>query len=159
KWLARIIISWGLLAALTGFIRTSVHFYIARFLLGLGEAGFFPGVIVYLGHWFRYRDRAKAVAMFMTAIPISYIFGSPLSGLILGVNWLGLSGWRWVFILEGVPAVFMGVVTLFYLTDKPDQAKWLSAEESEWIESELEKEKAARKAVRHYRIGEAMRNR
>lgn len=159
KWLARIIISWGILATLTGFIQTSTHFYIARFLLGLGEAGFFPGVIVYLSHWFRYRDRAKAVAMFMTAIPISYIFGAPVSGLILGVNWLGLAGWRWVFILEGLPAVLLGVVTLFYLTDRPRQAKWLTSEESEWIENELEKEKQARKAVRHYRIGEALRNR
>lgn len=159
KWLARIIISWGILATLTGFIQTSTHFYIARFLLGLGEAGFFPGVIVYLSHWFRYRDRAKAVAMFMTAIPISYIFGAPVSGLILGVNWLGLAGWRWVFILEGLPAVILGVVTLFYLTDKPREAKWLSKEEGEWIETELEKEKQARKAVRHYSIGEALRNR
>src|SRR5919201_5625209 len=99
-WLARIIISWGVLAALTGFIQTATQFYVARFVLGLAEAGFFPGVIVYLSHWFRARDRAKAVAMFMTAIPVSNIFGAPVSGLILGVHWLGLAGGRWVFILE-----------------------------------------------------------
>jgi len=159
KWLARIIISWGILATLTGFIETSTQFYIVRFLLGLGEAGFFPGVIVYLSHWFRYQDRAKAVAMFMTAIPISYIIGAPVSGLILGVDWLDMAGWRWVFILEGIPAVILGVVTLFYLTDRPRQARWLETEEIDWIEGELEREKAERKAVRAYRIGEALRNR
>ena len=122
KWLARIIISWGILAGLTGLIQTPGQFYIARFLLGLAEAGFFPGIIVYLSHWFRYRDRAKAVAMFMTAIPISYIFGAPISAVILGVNWFGMSGWRWVFILEALPALVLGANTLFYLTDKPRPA-------------------------------------
>lgn len=159
KWLARIIISWGIIATLTGFIQNSTQFYVVRFLLGLGEAGFFPGVIIYLSHWFRYRDRAKAVAMFMSAIPISYIIGAPISGLILNINWLGLAGWRWVFILEGIPAVVLGVVTIFYLTDRPRQAKWLKPEEIEWIEGELEKEKAEKKAVKVYSIAEAMRNR
>lgn len=159
KWLARIIISWGILATLTGFIQNSTQFYIVRFLLGLGEAGFFPGVIIYLSHWFRYRDRAKAVAMFMSAIPISYIIGAPISGLILNVNWLGLAGWRWVFILEGIPAVIMGMVTIIYLTDRPRQATWLKQEEVDWIEGELEKEKAERKSVKTYSVGEALRNR
>jgi len=159
KWLARIIISWGLLATLTGFIQSSMHFYVARFLLGLAEAGFFPGIIVYLSHWFRYRDRAKAVAMFMTAIPISYIFGAPISGLILGVHWFGMSGWRWVFILEGVPAVLLGIMTLLYLTDRPTQAKWLEQDEIDWINGELEREKEARTSVKKFEIGEALRNR
>jgi len=159
KWLARIIISWGILAGLTGLIHTSGQFYIARFLLGLAEAGFFPGIIVYLSHWFRYRDRAKAVAMFMTAIPISYIFGAPISAVILGVNWFGMSGWRWVFILEALPALVLGAITLFYLTDRPRQAKWLSEEEIDWIDSELEREKDERKAVKKFDIGEALRNR
>jgi len=159
KWLARIIISWGILATFTGFIQNSMHFYVVRFLLGLAEAGFFPGIIVYLSHWFRYRDRAKAVAMFMTAIPISYIFGAPMSGLILGINWLGLSGWRWVFILEGIPAVVLGIITLLYLTDKPTQAKWLKQDEIDWINSELEREMEARKSIRKFEIGEALRNR
>src|SRR5258706_10331555 len=150
KWLARIIISWGFLASLTGFIETATHFYIARFLLGMAEAGFFPGVIVYLGHWFRDRDRARTVAMFMSALPISTIIGGPLSGLILGVNWLGLAGWRWVFILEGIPAVVLGIVTLFYLTDRPRQAKWLTQEESEWIAGELDRECLAKKAVKKH---------
>jgi D-galactonate transporter len=158
-WLARIIISWGVLAVLTGFIQTSTQFYVARFVLGLAEAGFFPGVIVYLSHWFRQRDRAKAVAMFMAAIPVSNIFGAPVSGLILGVNWMGLSGWRWVFILEGLPALIFGVVTIFYLTDWPREAGWLSAEEREWITDELEREKSARRAVRTYGVWEALGHR
>jgi len=93
RWIARIMISWGVIAILTGFVQTKNQFYLLRFLLGLGEAGFFPGVIVYLSHWFRYQDRAKVIAMFMAAQPIANIIGSPMSGLLLGINWLGLSGW------------------------------------------------------------------
>lgn len=159
KWLARIIISWGILAIVTGFIQTTNHFYIIRFLLGLAEAGFFPGIIVYLGHWYRNQDKAKAVAMFMTALPFANIFGSPISGLILGVNWLGFSGWRWVFILEGIPAVILGIITIYYLPDKPKDAKWLENEEKEWITSELENEKSAKKALKHYTISEAFKHR
>lgn len=158
KWLARIIISWGLLAALTGFIHNSTHFYIARFMLGAAEAGFFPGVIVYLSHWFRYQDRAKAVAMFMAAIPVSNIFGAPLSGLILSVNWFGLAGWRWVFILEAIPAIVLGTVTIFYLTDRPKDAKWLAEDEREWISAELEREKDLKKAQHNSSIWEAFRH-
>jgi ACS family tartrate transporter-like MFS transporter len=128
-WIARIMISWGLLAALMGFVHTTRQFYWIRFLLGAAEAGFFPGIIIYLSHWFRSEDRAKAVALFMAAIPIANIFGSPLSGLILGVNWFGRAGWRWLFILEGMPAVLFGIITIFYLTDHPHQARWLSVDE------------------------------
>jgi ACS family tartrate transporter-like MFS transporter len=142
-----------------GFIENSTHFYIARFLLGAAEAGFFPGVIVYLRHWFRLRDRAKAVAMFMTAIPVANIFAAPLSGWILGFNWLGWAGWRWVFILEGFPAIILGVVTLFYLTDRPSDAKWLTAEEKAWISGELEKEIKERKKRHGLTILQAMRHR
>lgn len=145
KWLARIIVSWGIVCVLTGFIQNANHFYIARFLLGVAEAGFFPGVIVYLSHWFRYQDRAKAVAMFMAAVPVANIIASPISGLILGVNWLGYAGWRWVFILEGIPAVILGIATLFYLTDRPKDADWLAPEQRDWISGELEKEKEARR--------------
>lgn len=159
KWLARIIFSWGILAVLMGFIQNSTHFYIARFLLGAAEAGFFPGVIVYLSHWFRYRDRAKAVAMFMAAIPVSNIFGAPLSGLILGVNWYGLAGWRWVFILEGIPAVILGIATLLYLTDRPKEAKWLAEDEREWISAELTREKEEQKARAPLSVWQAFRHR
>jgi MFS transporter, ACS family, tartrate transporter len=159
KWLARIVISWGIIAVLMGFIQNATQFYIARFLLGLAEAGFFPGVIIYLSHWFCYRDRAKAVAMFMAAIPVAYIFAAPLSGLILGVNWLGIPGWRWVFILEGIPAIPLGIAAVFYLTDRPRDAEWLPEAERSWITEALEKEKAARKAIKDYTIGQAVRNR
>jgi len=159
KWLARIIISWGIVATLMGFIQTSTQFYIARFLLGAAEAGFFPGVIVYLSHWFRYQDRAKAVALFMAAIPVANIFGGPISGLILGIDWFGVAGWRWVFILEGFPAVILGIITLFYLTDRPKDAKWLAEDEKAWITAELEREKELKKAKRTFSIWEAFRHR
>ena len=158
-WIARIMISWGILAVLMGFVHTANHFYWLRFLLGAAEAGFFPGVIVYLSHWFRYEDRAKAMAMFMAAIPLSNVIGAPISGLILGINWFGLAGWRWIFILEGAPAIILGVVTIFYLTDRPEQAKWLSAEEREWITHELEQEKLAKQSARQFRLWDALRHR
>jgi len=106
-WIARIMVSWGILAILTGFIHTKNQFYLIRFLLGAAEAGFFPGIIVYLSHWFRYQDRAKAVAFLMAAISVSNIVGSPLSGLLLKIDWLGIEGWRWMFILEGIPAIVL----------------------------------------------------
>jgi MFS transporter, ACS family, tartrate transporter len=157
KWIARIMISWGILATWMGFIHGKTEFYWIRFFLGAAEAGFFPGIIVYLSHWFRYEDRAKAVALFMSAIPVSNILGAPVSGLILGVNWLGIPGWRWVFIVEGIPAVILGVVTLFYLTDWPREAKWLPEDERRWISEELERERAAKRKARPLSILQAMR--
>ena len=158
-WIARIMISWGILATLTGFIHTKNQFYLIRFLLGAAEAGFFPGIIVYLSHWFRYRDRAKAVAFLMAAVSVSNIIGSPLSGLLLKLNWLGLEGWRWMFIIEGLPATVFGVVTLFYLTDWPHQANWLPADERAWLIAELEKEKREKEARHSLRILQAFRHR
>ncbi len=99
RWIARIMISWGMVTVLIAFIHTARQFYLVRFLVGAAEAGFFPGVIVYLTHWFRYEDRAKAVAFFYAANPLSYVIGSPLAGLLLGISWLGLRGWRWLFII------------------------------------------------------------
>jgi MFS transporter, ACS family, tartrate transporter len=159
KWIARIMITWGIIAVGMGFINTKNQFYWLRLGLGAAEAGFFPGIIVYLTHWFRYQDRAKAVAMFMAAVPLSNFFGAPFSGLLLGVNWFGLAGWRWMFILEGVPAIVLGVVTFFYLTDWPRQAKWLAEDEREWITSELEKEKEIKQAAHSFRILEAFKQR
>jgi len=141
KWIARIMISWGLVASLTGLIHTASQFYWARFLLGVAEAGFFPGVIVYLTHWYREEDRAKAVGMFMSAIPISEILGAPLSGLLLKVHWLSYPGWRWLLFLEGAPAFVFGWIALFYLTDRPKDARWLAGDERAWIIGELEREK------------------
>ena len=141
KWISRIMVSWGIVAALTGLIHTKTEFYGARFMLGVAEAGFFPGVIVYLSHWFRREDRGKAMAMFSAAIPVSQVLGSPISGLLMKIHWFGLSGWRWLLILEGLPAVFLGIITYFYLTDRPADAKWLPDDEKAWLASELDAEK------------------
>ena len=142
KWIARILLTWGFLASATGFIHTAQQFYWARFLLGVAEAGFVPGVLVYLSHWYRPEDRGKAIALFFAGIPASQALGGPLAAVLLRVHWLGLGGWRWLLILEGLPAIILGIVTLFYLTEKPRDAKWLSPEEREWLASELEKEQA-----------------
>jgi ACS family tartrate transporter-like MFS transporter len=159
RWIARILISWGLCSAAMAAIQTPTQFYWVRFLLGLAEAGFFPGIIVYLTHWFAPRDRARAMAGLILAIPISMGLGSPVSGLLLNVDWLGLSGWRWVFILEGVPAVLLGFVTLFYLTDRPRDARWLKPEEREWIIRELEAEKQRKAAAAHITVFQSFRQR
>jgi MFS transporter, ACS family, tartrate transporter len=159
RWITRIMISWGLVTLGMAFVRTPHQFYTMRFLLGLAEAGFFPGIIVYLTHWFIYEDRAKAVATFMAAIPLAYAIGSPISGLLLGVHWGGLRGWQWLFIIEGLPALFFGVITWFYLSDWPYQAEWLPAGEREWLANQLESEKRAKKAVRAYTVWQALRHR
>jgi len=158
-WIARIMVSWGILAMLTGFIQTKNHFYLIRSLLGAAEAGFFPGIIVYLSHWFRYQDRAKAVAFLMAGIFVSNIIGSPLSGWLMKHTWLGLAGWRWMFIIEGAPAVILGIVTLFYLTDWPHQAKWLPEDERQWLIGELEKERQEKQAKHSLGILQALRHR
>ena len=128
RWSARLLlaitlITWGALTTLTGFVHSAHQLYGARFLLGAAEAGFFPGVIVYLSHWFIYEDRAKAVARFMAAIPIGFIIGGPIAGKILGVHWLSFSGWRWLFFLEGIPAVIFGIATLCVLPDRPNEVR------------------------------------
>jgi ACS family tartrate transporter-like MFS transporter len=146
-WFARILISWGLCTILVGLVRTPLQFYGARFLLGVAEAGFYPGIIVYLTHWFARRDRARAMAGFIVAIPVSLVLGAPVSALILRLHWLGLPGWRWVFILEGLPAILLGIVTLFYLVDNPRDATWLDPEERAEITQELEREKAEKRAA------------
>ena len=141
KWMARILATWGLCTVAVGFVRGPGEFYTARFLLGCAEAGFFPGIIVYLGHWFPRPERARAMAGFILAIPVCLVLGAPLSALILRVNWLGLAGWQWIFILQGLPAIALGAITLFYLTDHPKDAKWLEPAEREWIAAELDAEK------------------
>jgi MFS transporter, ACS family, tartrate transporter len=146
RWSARrcitvIMIAWGSLTVLTGLVHTPGQLYGARLLLGAAEAGFFPGVVVYLSHWFIREDRAKAGSNFMAAIPLSFIVGSPLAGWILGHPWLGVDGWRWLFVLEGMPAILLGTVAFFYLTDWPREAAWLAPEQRRWIEQKLEEEK------------------
>lgn len=136
RWSARRLlactaITWGMLTALTGLVRTPVELYFARFLLGAAEAGFFPAVIVYLSQWFDEADRAKAMARFMAAIPIGFILGGPIAAAILEVNWLGIAGWRWLFLLEGIPAVLLGVATLRILRDRTDRSR-VKGETSFW---------------------------
>jgi MFS transporter, ACS family, tartrate transporter len=158
KWIARIMISWGMMTILTGFIHTSRQFYLARFLVGIAEASFFPGIIVYLTHWFRGSDRAKAIGFFYIGNPGAAVVGSLVAGWLLGVRWFGIAGWRWLFILEGIPPIVLGVVALFYLTDWPSQARWLPADERDWITKELEREKKEKKGVRDYSIWQAFRD-
>lgn len=146
RWSARGMISvtmivWGSLTALTALVHTPIQLYLARFLLGAAEAGFFPGVIVYLSHWFIQEDRAKATGNFMAAIPLSLIIGSPVAGWILGHNWFMVQGWRWLFFLEGIPAILLGLIAFFFLTDRPGQARWLAPEQRQWISRRLEEEK------------------
>ncbi len=156
KWIARIMISWGIIAALMGLIGTKwmnfsdneTQFYVLRFILGIAEAGFFPGIVVYLTHWFRYEDRAKAKANFMIGIPIATMIGIPLSRYIMEtVHWGGWEGWRWVFVLEGLPSVLLGIITLFYLPDWPRDAKWLPEDEKVWLTEELERERREKMAA------------
>ena len=146
-WSARRMISltmiaWGSMTALTALVHTPAELYIARFLLGAAEAGFFPGVIVFLSHWFICEDRAKVTSNFMSAIHLSFVIASPIAGLILGRSWLGIAGWRWLFILEGLPAVVLGIIAFFYLTDLPGQAKWLAPDQRQWIENKLQQERS-----------------
>lgn len=163
RWSARFLlaltlITWGALTTLTGFVRTPFELYGARFLLGAAEAGFFPGVVVYLSHWFIYRDRAKAVALFMSAIPTSYIVGSPLAAAIIGIHWLDVPGWRWLFLLEGAPAILLGILTLFVLPDRPNEARWLRVDERAWIAARLAEERQAKAHVEHVTIWQALRH-
>jgi ACS family tartrate transporter-like MFS transporter len=159
RWIARIMISWGIITALMAFIHTARDFYVVRFLVGAAEAGFFPAVVVYISHWFRSADRGKALAFFYAANPLSFVIGSPLAGWLLGISWLGLRGWRWLFILEGIPAIVLGAITLFYLTDWPRDAGWLRKEERDWIIGQLEEEKLANQRIRSYTIWQALSQR
>lgn len=145
-WSARrvisgVMIAWGFLTALTGLVHTAGQLYVARLALGAAEAAFFPGVIVYLSHWFSREDRGKATGYFMAAIPLSQALASPLAGWIVGHTFLGLQGWRWLFILEGAPAIVLGAIAYFFLINRPRDADWLATERREWIERTLEREK------------------
>jgi len=159
KWFSRILITWGACSMGTALVTTKNEFYTARFLLGLAEAGFFPGVIVYYTHWFPREVRSRAMSAMLIGVPASLGFGAFASAPLLQLDWLGLSGWQWVFIIEGMPAVLLGIAIPFLLTDKPKDAKWLTAEEREWLQRTLEAERQAtlatggaanlRDAIRH----------
>lgn len=146
KWIARIMVSWGLISCCTMFVRDQWSFYTLRILLGIAEAGFFPGIILYLSYWFPERQRAKATAFFMLAIGLASVFGNPVSGLIMQYldNVAGLHGWQWLFLLEGLPSVALGFTVLVYLTDYPADATWLSTAEREWLVDRMQREEQQR---------------
>jgi MFS transporter, ACS family, tartrate transporter len=161
-WIARILFSWGVVAVMTGFVRSVPQLYAARFLLGVTEAGFFPGVLLYLTYWFRRREQAQMIALIMAAIPVSNIVGAPLSGFILDrVHWLAIPSWRWLLILEGLPAIVGGFIAYFLLPNGPAEARFLSAQEKDWIVTALTEEKSRKigehqlsafRALAHHRL-------
>jgi MFS transporter, ACS family, tartrate transporter len=168
KWIARIMLSWGILSGLMAFIPdisratglgNENSFYLIRVLLGAAEAGFFPGIIFYLTLWFPSEYRARIVGYFMAAIPLSTVIGAPVSGLLLYLHGgLGLAGWQWLFILEAIPAIILAGVVFFYLTDRPADARWLAADERDWLTERLKLERRQREAVREYTVGQALVN-
>lgn len=158
-WISRILITWGIVATLTAFVQTTWQLYTLRFLLGVAEAGFFPGIIIYLTYWFRAKEQATTIALFTAAIPVSFLIGAPLSTWIMDhVSGFGLSGWRWMLLLEGGPALVAGVLNYWIMTDRPDQAKWLKPEERNWLVEELRRDQAARTNVKHLGLWEAISN-
>jgi ACS family tartrate transporter-like MFS transporter len=161
KWIARIMVTWGIISACMVFVQGPLSFYGIRFLLGVAEAGFFPGMILYLSLWFPARERARAVGFFMSAIAISYAVGAPLSAGIMSLFdgvW-GLQDWQWLFILEAMPALIASGFVLFYLTDRPAEAKWLAADEQRWLVERLEAEEETRLARERHSISGALKDR
>jgi MFS transporter, ACS family, tartrate transporter len=141
KWIARILITWGIAVVISTWVQNVNQMYVMRFLLGVAEAGFYPGVLLYLTFWFPQKEYAKNTAFFIAALPVANIVGAPISTWIIDhVHWLGIPGWRWLFFLEGIPAVVFGFITLFVLVDGPEKAKWLTQEEKKWLFSEMQKE-------------------
>jgi ACS family tartrate transporter-like MFS transporter len=152
-WIARILVTWGVIAMLGGLVHSVSQLYVVRFLLGVAEAGFFPGIVLYLTYWFRQREQAQMVALFLTGLPVATIVGAPLSGIILDhVHWLGSSSWRWLFVLEGLPAIGCGFLTWFLLPNRPADAQFLWPEEKMWIAEELRQEDR-RKSASHSSTG------
>jgi len=158
-WIARIMITWGVISGACALIGGPTSFLVLRFLLGAAEAGFFPGVILYLTYWFPAEQRAKMVGIFMVAIPVAGLTGSPISGAVLGLDGVGhLGGWQWVFIIEAVPAVLLGVLAFVWLTDKPEHADWLAPAERDWLVAKLEAEKRRAPKVAHLSVWQVMGN-
>ena len=157
RWIARIMMTWGIISALMAVVSGVWSFYGVRFLLGVAEAGFFPGIILYLTYWYPAEYRARFLAAFAVAVPVSTVIGAPISGLLLGLDGaMGLKGWQWLFIIEGIPSVLLGIVTWFYLTDRPAKADWLTAEQKAWLAAKLDSETAAKQAATHLTLGQAL---
>lgn len=161
-WIARIMIGWGIVSALLAMSTSATSFYTLRFLLGLAEAGFFPGIILYLTYWFPRQHRARMVALFMTAITLAGVFGSPFSGWLLEVSndWGGMKAWQWLFVVEGLPSVLIGACVPFLLTDRPEKARWLTAEEKQLLKDRLEAEEKTKAAQGHqnHKVADAFKS-
>src|SRR3984885_5099915 len=156
-WIARIMITWGLLAGATAFVAGSTSFGVLRFLLGAAEAGFFPGIVLYFTYWFPSYHHARIVSGFLIGLPIAVAAGAPISTALLELDGLlGLRGWQIMYIAEGIPTVLIGLLTFFVLTDRPEQAKFLTAEEKSWLTAKLAAERAAKEAVRKFSIWQGM---
>ncbi len=157
RWIARIMVTWGVISALMALVGGVTSFTVLRFLLGLAEAGFFPGIILYLTYWYPAQYRARILALFAIAVPVSTVIGAPLSGLLLGLDGVaGLMGWQWLFILEGAPSIVLGVVTWFTLTDRPEVATWLPDDQRQWLVAKLATEEAARASKHGMTLTEAL---
>ena len=159
-WIARILLSWGVVATLTGLVRSVHEIYAVRFLLGLAEAGYFPGIVLYLTYWFPQREQARTLALYLTGYPVTSILGAPISGFILDhAHWLGVASWRWLMILEGVPAIALAFFTHYAMPNRPAEAKFLSAEEKQWLLTELAREEQQKLMQRRHPILEGLTNR
>ena len=159
RWISRIMFSWGLLSGAMAFVGGPTSFYVVRLLLGIAEAGFFPGIIFFLTLWFPAAYRARIIGYFMAAVPLSSVIGAPASGLLLGLDGLlGMKGWQWLFIIEAVPALILSVVVFFYLTDRPADATWLDDDERAWLVNRLDQEQKQRMTLHHYSLMQALLN-
>ncbi|MGM0922206.1 MAG: MFS transporter [Bacillota bacterium] len=159
KWISRIMVTWAIIAILMAFVQTPMQFYAARFLLGIAEASFYPCLVFYLSGFYQTKHHAKAIAGFMLAIPGANALGSPLSTFLLGVDWLGMAGWQWLFILEAIPALILGVIAYFYLDDKIEDVKWLNKDEKQWLINVTTKENLEKQKVKHYTFLQALKDR
>ena len=158
-WIARVMVTWGIIAGGMAFVESSTSFYVMRFLLGVAEAGFFPGIILYLSFWFPARNRAGVIALFMAAAPIATAIGSPISAALLEMHGImGLAGWQWMFLIEALPAVILAVVVFFYMTDRPEKATWLKQEERDWLVKTMQAENAGKDKQQHHSILRGLAN-
>lgn len=158
-WIARVMVTWGIIAGGMAFVESSTSFYVMRFLLGVAEAGFFPGIILYLSYWFPARNRAGVIALFMAAAPIATAIGSPISAALLEMHGImGLAGWQWMFLIEAIPAVILGVVVFFYMTDRPEKAAWLKPDEREWLVKTMQAEDANKRGQQQHSILRGLAN-
>lgn len=158
-WISRIMITWGIVSLCTAFVKSEEMLYVLRFLLGAAEAGFFPGVILYLTYWIPGKYRARVIATFMVAIPGANFIGSPISGAILSLDgWYGMRGWHWLFILEGIPAIVLGIAAFFILSNRPENASWLTPEQKAWLSTTMAAENSQRKAIGHISLWQLLRH-